>query len=76
MKALRKAHKKPIIAVVTGGSAVDLSSIEPYADAIIFAWYPGEQGGSALADILFWQSISCRSFAGYILSKFLSTTRL
>jgi beta-glucosidase len=53
MKALRKANKKPIIAVVTAGSAVDISAIEPYADAIILAWYPGEQGGNALADILF-----------------------
>ena len=53
MKALRKASKKPIIAVITAGSAVDISAIEPYADAIILAWYPGEQGGNALADILF-----------------------
>ena len=53
MKALRKAHSKPIIAVVTGGSAIDLSEIEPLVDAIIYAWYPGEQGGNALADILF-----------------------
>jgi len=53
IKALRKNNKKPVIAVVTGGSAVDLSAIEPYVDAIIFAWYPGEQGGNALADILF-----------------------
>lgn len=53
IKALRKNNKKPVIAVITGGSAVDLSSIEPYVDAIIFAWYPGEQGGNALADILF-----------------------
>jgi len=53
MKALRKACKKPIIAVITAGSAVDISAIEPYADAIILAWYPGEQGGNALADILF-----------------------
>lgn len=53
MKALRKASNKPIIAVVTAGSAIDLSSIGPYADAIILAWYPGEQGGNALADILF-----------------------
>jgi beta-glucosidase len=53
IKALRKGVKdKPIIAVVTAGSAVDLSSIEPYVDAIILAWYPGEQGGNALADIL------------------------
>jgi beta-glucosidase len=53
IKALRKNNPKPIVAVITGGSAVDLSSIEPYVDAIIFAWYPGEQGGNALADLLF-----------------------
>ena len=54
IKALRKSiGNKPLIVVVTAGSAVDLSSIEPYADAILLAWYPGEQGGNALADILF-----------------------
>ncbi|MEO5682155.1 MAG: glycoside hydrolase family 3 N-terminal domain-containing protein [Chitinophagaceae bacterium] len=53
LKALRKANKKPIIAVITAGSAVDIAAIEPYADAIILTWYPGEQGGNALADIIF-----------------------
>ncbi len=53
LRAMRKRHNKPIIAVVTGGSSFDVSAIEPYADAIILAWYPGEQGGNALADILF-----------------------
>ncbi|HEV9037389.1 MAG TPA: glycoside hydrolase family 3 N-terminal domain-containing protein [Puia sp.] len=54
IKALRKAiGHKPLIVVVTAGSAVDLSPLEPYADAILLAWYPGEQGGNALADILF-----------------------
>ena len=54
MKALRKGvPNKPIIAVVTAGSDVDISAIEPYADAIILAWYPGEQGGNALADLVF-----------------------
>lgn len=52
LKALRKKNK-PVIAVVTAGSAVDIAAIEPYADAIIIAWYPGEQGGNALADIIF-----------------------
>jgi beta-glucosidase len=42
-----------VIVVVTAGSNVDISAIEPYADAIILAWYPGEQGGNALADIIF-----------------------
>jgi beta-glucosidase len=53
LKALRSKHKKPIIAVVTAGSAINIAALEPYADAIILAWYPGEQGGHALADILF-----------------------
>ena len=53
MRELRKKTKTPVVAVVTAGSAVDISAIEPYADAIILAWYPGEQGGNALADILF-----------------------
>ena len=53
IKALRKSIKTPLIAVITAGSELDLSSIEPYVDAIVYAWYPGEQGGNALADILF-----------------------
>jgi beta-glucosidase len=53
LKAMRKKHNKPIVAVITAGSAVDIAAIEPYADAIVLAWYPGEQGGNALADILF-----------------------
>lgn len=53
IKALRKGTKSPLVAVVTGGSAVDISAIEPYVDAIIFAWYPGEQGGAALANLIF-----------------------
>jgi beta-glucosidase len=52
LKELRKKNK-PVVVVVTAGSNVDISAIEPYADAIILAWYPGEQGGNALADILF-----------------------
>jgi beta-glucosidase len=48
-----KNPNKPLVAVVTAGSAVDIAAIQAYADAIILAWYPGEQGGNALADILF-----------------------
>jgi len=53
LKALRKAHNKPIITVITSGSAMDIEAIAPYTDAIILAWYPGEEGGNALADIVF-----------------------
>lgn len=50
---LLKKNGKPVIVVITGGGAVNIDQIEPYADAILFAWYAGEQGGTALADILF-----------------------
>ncbi len=53
IKQLRKDVHKPIILVITAGSDVDVDAVAPYADAIIFAWYPGEQGGNALADIVF-----------------------
>jgi beta-glucosidase len=48
-----KQNNKPVVVVVNAGSAVDIKAIEPYADAVILAWYPGEQGGGALADLLF-----------------------
>lgn len=53
LKALRKGTKNPIVLVINSGSAVDISEVAPYADAIMLAWYPGEEGGNALADILF-----------------------
>jgi len=52
LRKLRESIKTPIIVVITAGSNVDITSIESYADAIFYAWYPGEQGGNALANIL------------------------
>ncbi len=48
-----KIGDKPLIVIVTGGSAIAMPEIEEMADAILFAWYPGEQGGNAVADIIF-----------------------
>lgn len=42
-----------IVTVVTGGSPVALKEVMELSDAVIFAWYAGEQGGHALADLLF-----------------------
>jgi len=47
------AKGKPLALVLLSGSAIDLSEVEPHADAILYAWYPGEQGGMAIADVLF-----------------------
>jgi beta-glucosidase len=44
---------KPLIAVVTGGSPIDLNWAHEHCDAIVWAGYPGEQGGAAVADVLF-----------------------
>ena len=54
IKELRKiAGNRPIVLVIKSGSAVDLSEISDYVDAIVYAWYLGEQGGNAIADIIF-----------------------
>jgi len=42
-----------IVLVLTGGSPIALGEVEDMVDAIIFAWYPGMEGGRALADLLF-----------------------
>jgi len=51
---------KPVVLVVTAGSAVDLSPYAEKAAAIVYSWYPGELGGTALADLLFGK----RDFSG------------
>ena len=54
IKSLRKsAGNRPIVLVLKAGSAIDISEISNYVDAIIYAWYLGEQGGNAIADIIF-----------------------
>jgi len=44
---------KPTIVVLVGGSAITMSRWMDRVGAIVDAWYPGEQGGRAVADVLF-----------------------
>jgi beta-glucosidase len=52
LKAARKATKKPLITVLYNGSALSVNWAAKNADAILEAWYGGEEAGTAIADIL------------------------
>jgi len=46
------ATGKPLVVVLMSGSAVALEWAKEHASAIVAAWYPGEHGGTAIAQVL------------------------
>jgi beta-glucosidase len=52
LKELKTLGKK-IILVLTNGSALSINWENENVDAIIESWYPGQEGGNAVADVIF-----------------------
>jgi beta-glucosidase len=46
------ATGKPVVVVLMSGSAIAMNWANEHANAVLEAWYPGELGGKAIADIL------------------------
>ncbi len=47
------AKGKPIVLVLLAGSPLAVSGEHDAAAAVLMGWYPGEEGGTAIADVLF-----------------------
>lgn len=52
LKALKELGK-PIVLVLTNGRPLSITWEKENMSAIIEAWYPGEEGGNAIADVIF-----------------------
>jgi len=48
-----KATEKPIVVVMLAGRPLVFNTIADQADAIVYAWFPGSEGGNAVANVLF-----------------------
>jgi beta-glucosidase len=46
------ATGKPVVVLMVGGSAITMENWKEHADAIMMLWYPGDEGGYAVADVL------------------------
>lgn len=44
---------KPVVLVLFGGSPLAAAWAHEHVPAILYAWYPGQEGGTAIADVLF-----------------------
>jgi beta-glucosidase len=47
------ATNKPVIVVLINGRPISINWVNKYVPGIVEAWFPGAQGGTAIADVLF-----------------------
>ncbi|WP_276483928.1 glycoside hydrolase family 3 protein [Paraflavitalea pollutisoli] len=47
------ATGKPVVVLLVGGSAITMSNWVDKVQSVVACWYPGEEGGHAVADVLF-----------------------
>ncbi len=52
LKAI-KATGKPVVVIYIQGRPLNMNWARDNADALLTAWYPGQEGGAAIADVLF-----------------------
>ena len=52
-KNKKKGTDTRLVIVVASGTPLIMTEIKEWADALIYAWYPGQAGGEALGDLLF-----------------------
>ncbi|UAL53241.1 glycoside hydrolase family 3 N-terminal domain-containing protein [Metabacillus dongyingensis] len=52
IKTMKQLHK-PIVTVLFNGRPLDLHGVIDQSDAVLEAWYPGTEGGAAIADLLY-----------------------
>ena len=54
------ATGKPVVLVLINGRPLDITWAEQNVPAILEAWYPGSEGGNAIADLLFGDAVPGR----------------